>query len=617
MNQDKTLRLQTILKPTPEICSVPELYYHVHDNVIDFDGYFNLFAIDKWRAYTQIENLSVKLRGAGIREVILYCDRTPIAHVSAVPQADGFIYLDFPYDDPQHRLVFWFSLVPEDGVSTEEILSTLEGYYCTAPVRFVPRDVNIAAVICTFKREPYVYRNVKQLRDCILTNADLVVSSHFRVFIVDNGKTLKSHADLQALFASAKDQITVFENKNAGGAGGFTRGMMEAIKSQEQYDLTHVLLMDDDAINEPDAIVRLYALLQTRKDEWIDTAVGGSMMREDFPYLLYENGAEWKDDRVITYREKKNDVRLYENATVDYVMKPYGEHTRFSGWWFYCAPLTTIRRDNLPLEFFIHMDDIEYGVRNQAQGILFLNGIGIWHRAFDINDASMNVYSYARNGLIMMSIHSQGRSALVRSLRNLILRPVISYVIRYRYSDVKVIEKAVDDFLKGPEFLLHYDPEQMLKDIGSMSTRFYDLDHYADVLTEEEMEQVQKALDAFDSDSLLDAIYEPRSSGTPKIVFSLNGWIFPAKDEIMTIPVTTTPANLYRIKKAALFEPYSRKLIIGEKSYRKLFSSVTIYIRCLFRILTHLSVADDYKHAFDRMRSMDTWEEYLGLKQES
>ena len=55
-----------------------------------------------------------------------------------------------------------------------------------------------------------------------------------------------------------KDKIDIIQNMNAGGAGGFTRGMIEIMNRKEKEGYSHVLLMDDDAIIQPDLLVRLY-----------------------------------------------------------------------------------------------------------------------------------------------------------------------------------------------------------------------------------------------------------------------------------------------------------------------------------------------------------------------
>lgn len=80
------------------------------------------------------------------------------------------------------------------------------------------RNVSLAVVICTFKREEYVKSNVKSLCDFARRKEEDVT-----VYVIDNGQTLKSEDVEGAL---------LFKNKNLGGSGGFTRGMIEAYRAQ-------------------------------------------------------------------------------------------------------------------------------------------------------------------------------------------------------------------------------------------------------------------------------------------------------------------------------------------------------------------------------------------------
>lgn len=75
-------------------------------------------------------------------------------------------------------------------------------------------------------------RNLQQLKERILDNRELEVSEHVTVYVIDNGKTL-SHIDtIKALQNTSEGKIHILENKNAGGAGGFTRGMMEVLQAK-------------------------------------------------------------------------------------------------------------------------------------------------------------------------------------------------------------------------------------------------------------------------------------------------------------------------------------------------------------------------------------------------
>ena len=48
------MRLQTIVSPTENVCNIPEMYFHRTGNRVDYDGYFNLFYIEKRKYYTEL-----------------------------------------------------------------------------------------------------------------------------------------------------------------------------------------------------------------------------------------------------------------------------------------------------------------------------------------------------------------------------------------------------------------------------------------------------------------------------------------------------------------------------------------------------------------------------------
>ena len=46
--------------------------------------------------------------------------------------------------------------------------------------------------------------------------------------------------------------------------------------------------------------------------------------------------------------------------------------------------LNLVRPDNLPIPLFLHHDDIEFGIRNQKAGIVFLNGLAYGIRGLNL-----------------------------------------------------------------------------------------------------------------------------------------------------------------------------------------------------------------------------------------
>ena len=57
------------------------------------------------------------------------------------------------------------------------------------------------------------------------------------------------------------------------------------------------------------------------------------------------------------------------------------------------------------MPFFIHGDDIEYGLRLNHSFIL-LNGIGVWHESFENKYQPVNIYYDTRNYLIINTLYN-------------------------------------------------------------------------------------------------------------------------------------------------------------------------------------------------------------------
>lgn len=146
------------------------------------------------------------------------------------------------------------------------------------------QPVKIAAVICTYKREDYVQRNLRHLRETVLAQPQAEIARHLEVFVVDNGQTLRRD-EVESL------GIRLFPNKNLGGSGGFARGIIEALRRREEF--SHVLLMDDDILLESNVLVKTIRFLQIVRSEHQDLAIGGSMLRLDDMAVQHEAGGKW------------------------------------------------------------------------------------------------------------------------------------------------------------------------------------------------------------------------------------------------------------------------------------------------------------------------------------
>ena len=68
------MRLQSILLPDKNICDVEEMYFHRDGDTILFDGYFNLFYLEKHHKYCDIDTLTLEIEIKGFRNLYVMHD---------------------------------------------------------------------------------------------------------------------------------------------------------------------------------------------------------------------------------------------------------------------------------------------------------------------------------------------------------------------------------------------------------------------------------------------------------------------------------------------------------------------------------------------------------------
>lgn len=603
------IQLQSILLPSQDICAVPELYFHKNQNRIDFDGYFNLFYLEKRKVYTTIPNLYLNLELQGYTEIILVHDGMDLQRITLQEDERKQYRIRFPYDQYE-KGCFWFALVEGKSECKE-----LNGHYISEMGAADVQNVMIGIDICTFKRESYVTRNLKQLQSKIL-DAGLQVSDHVQIFVVDNGQTLERYQAVLKIQKECPGQISIFPNRNAGGAGGFTRGMIEILKQKQEKAFTHVLLMDDDAVVEPDTLVRIFGFLSTLKEEWKDIMVGGAMLREDYPHMLFCAG-EWWQDGAILNPSMHLDLRMRKNAMDSYLTETGHEHDRYSGWWCCCYSLNVVREDNLPIPLFIHHDDIEFGLRNKKRGIVFLNGVGVWHRGAEINFPGANLYYDVRNNLIEIALHQKEHPQ--KTTFKILFKSMTSAAIRLKYQDVQLVYRGFADFMKGPEWLHDRNPEQLNAEIRSIAPKMYSIEELQEKLTPEEYseaaQRIQNCRETFDLEKIVQS-REKKTKAKKKHLLTYNGWLLPAdKTGIKVMLPTDSPFEAYRKKKVVLYEPGSGKVLLLEKKYGELIKIIFRYGKMFGQFARQYNtVRRQYRDKIGMITNQKAWEEYLGLK---
>ena len=580
-------RLQNILNPEESVCTVEELYYHRKDDEYIYNGYFNVFSAGDWVRCTQLKEVSLVLHCVGAAQVSLYAD----GRVLSVRDLEhtGEYEETIPLPPLTDASFYYFSYRPAEAGAVLK-----SGYYAT--FQKPARKVHIAADICTFHREQFVQRNLTVLKKAILENPDSPLNGHFDVYVIDNGQSL-NREDLPS------DAVHLYPNINAGGTGGFTRGILEILKDRKKSGYTHIIFLDDDAVLEPDAFLRTYALLSFVREEYEKACISGMLMDLNRPWQLNESGAILDGFRMKPLGSGI-DLRK-ENSVCECRSLPDSD---YAGWWYACYPIGVIREDNLPVPFFIHFDDIEYGLRSEGRVIRFA-GISVWHEGQDRRNSQSMLYYDIRNGLVTNALRRAGGDW--KNLRDYCCTAILYDSMRYMYESGDLIWNAVRDFFAGPAGFARIAPVEKNQEIRQMTTQYTPIG-------ELELSAEQKRRAEEFARSAARGERPDRLVSTRQYAMTLNGWILPARrsERRACLSVFSPDAReLYRAEKAVLIDPYSYRGALVKKDYRRMLQNIIrcVRIRILFRF-RYDGAQKAYRKYEKRMTCKAFWMKYLELE---
>lgn len=556
------------------------------NGIVWFDTYFNGFSVEKWMRYTVVDNVSLKLTLSGKFKVTLLSEEkihddviVKVIH-EEIAESDAMREFEFPYTYGEKKGMYTFEIM-----SLEDGSCFYGGYYTSEVPEEKIRNVKIGIAICTFKREAFIEKNMRILRESILENEDSPLKDHLEVFIADNGKSL----DIDRL---ATEKIHINPNRNLGGAGGFTRDLIEIMTHNDSLKITHALLMDDDIVIEPEALVKTYRILTLLKDEYEGAFIGGAMLRLDKQAIQVESGASWNGGWLNSL---KKDLDLRQCNACLY--NEFEEYTEFNAWWYCCFPMKIVTPENLPLPIFIRGDDLEYGLRNMKQLIL-MNGICVWHEPFENKYSSFLEYYIMRNQLIDNSFHCQWYG--VKQLNKAILGHCFWEITFYRYKNVELYLQGIKDFLKGPQWLMQQDGEELHKKVMAAGYRGQDL----------------STLDMGFQYDVYQSSYRYVDNKWSKLkrMLTINGLLLPAKGTNIVPMSAARPALFYRKKRVMQYDVTSKKAFITEKSVgaslKYLFKAIGLTMVTPFKLK---KAQQAYRTEGLKLRTLEFWTEFLGL----
>jgi len=411
---------------------------------VSFGSYFNAFPASYWKRWTDVDQVVLRLtvRGSGRIDVYRSKPSGDIVHLEGhavrSPKQWSTVKLRVALTPFEDGGWIWFDLFTDD--STLELRNSAWTVERELPAKKMAvamatmRPVDAVIALRTLGEDPAVLD---------------VVS---KVFVADQGPV--KVRDTPGYAAAAEllgDRLQIIEQDNLGGSGGFGRGLFESLVNT---DVEQIMLMDDDIRLEPDALLRSNAFARAATQPVI---VGSHMLNLQARSRLHSMG-EVIDLGSCFWRAAPGAVTNHDLATKT-LRKSKKLHPRidvtYNGWWMCLFPREVVEQTGLPLPLFIKWDDSEYSLRALHRGYptVTLPGSAVWHMPWtDKNDATdWQAYFHTRNRLVLAALHSpyDVRKTLIKQGLKLSLRHLLSM----EYSTVALQQKAIEDFLAGPERL--------------------------------------------------------------------------------------------------------------------------------------------------------------------
>ncbi|MEG3955584.1 glycosyltransferase [Microcoleus sp. herbarium2] len=436
--------------------------------IVSSNSYFNSFYELFYTKYTTLSSIYYVLKLEGDFKVSVYREVNGENKREIISEQNfekcqfsepvKILPINLLQNEKAGRIYFEITCSSEQGAFKEACIATDENKN---------REVSLAITICTFKKEDYIKNTLTAI-----FQDELLQTKNFKLFVVDNGRTL-DQADL------TQPKLKLVPNINAGGSGGFTRGLVEAL-AENVY--SHFLLMDDDIELESQCIYRLFSLHEYAKT---DLAVAGGLLNLEKKHMLYEAGATYNEDSKTrgfapgSLTAANHNIDLRSSSSLNRLLVE--EHIDYGGFWFFSFSKDVVEKIKLPLPLFIKIDDIEFCLRINELGnkIVAFPSMAVWHQPASAKKLNWETYYYIRNDLITYAIHySIEYMDTVQHFTKVILESLS----RFDYNHAEMVIKSFEDYIKGPDFIKNSEPEVLHLNIIKLSKSYNDPNEIEDKL---------------------------------------------------------------------------------------------------------------------------------------
>ena len=418
--------------------------------------FFNAFPASYWRRWTAVKTVRFTASIVGNAKISVFRSTGrgliyPVAErVVQTEDSAVSVCVDVPMVGLMDGGYFWFDAESLDGPVTV----TDAAWAVPRSARTAEHDTSMSIAITTFNRAAYC---MNQLR--AIAGSSALRKRLDTVYCTDQGSDLVCEQEgFTEVSADLGQQLTYIQQANLGGSGGFSRGMYETVKAG---DSDFVLLLDDDAVSEPESILRS---IQFSDYTIRPVLVGGSMFHLDNRTMLYTQGERINPQRMWMYPSKS--MGYNHDFSVEPLRDSPDRHQRidedFNGWWMCLIPVAVMRKIGLSLPVFIKFDDIEYGLRAGKAGFptVCLPGVAVWHQAWHDKDParSWEEYFTERNRWItaLLTYPDTPPRMLLETLYG-----DASLGLRFVYSAMALHHMALKDIMRGPQYLVDCLPTKL------------------------------------------------------------------------------------------------------------------------------------------------------------
>lgn len=560
----------------------------------DFATYLNGCSYRKWLTYANVGKASLTLDIKGDFTLVALGYSKNLATVEraeffitnyAIPERKN-ITIEYPENNEQ---ILGFE------IHAKERTILYGGYYSVECKESDLHDVRLCIATTTCRKEKFITKNVELLKKEILNGEDVELRNNIYVHVVDNGRTL-TEEDIYG------DHVYLHPNPNAGGSGGFARGMIESLNQNPQA--THVLLMDDDVLVLPESIKRTYKLLKLIKDEYKESFISGAMLYYEIPNKQHEDIGYVGNDGFFHPKKGTLDLCLIED-TLNNESNYLKLSNEYAAWWYCCIPSSKIKENGLPLPLFIRGDDVEYALRCKAN-IITMNGICVWHMGFATKyNAAMNKYQECRNILVDKACSNILNNV---DLMLFVKRSFRMELFNFDYSGAELVLKAFEDYLKGPTFLEIDQGEKIVKDNSKLNDHLTSLND----------------LNIHDIDDLWECYSNPPRKFLDKWLFRItyNGhrlcphFLYRNDSPLIPFDFSYQPQKVTLQRQLIVVNPYAQTgciRTVNKKRYKELqkrWKTAMNYYK-----KNHKQIEEQYRQESKYLTSEEFWKKYLGLDQ--